>query len=385
MTIAIETFNCDFGNSVTASIVNHSNNILEIPTAVLELSQRAAKGYFPDNVDAEDFRNAILIEYQGKYYLVGKAASLKVGNDEHISELHKKSKSDIPYIMFLATIATHLVENNLEGNEVEIKYFSTMLPIFELLEGDTFNEKLEEMAKRFLGEHNFKIATTGQEREITVKVNTSKCYSESYVAKFAIQYKSDLTKNEEAISRYANHHVILVDIGGGTYDLVHLYPGLKKPKSKEDFKTLTDIPYLGKLKEMREGKLRSYFQSSRELEEFIVRHYKERKFEWVDGKTGKKEDLTEYIDSELKEYSRQALKLIQNAFPRLEQGQFYKYVYFGGVAPILSNAFKECLEEQFDPDFVQEYHHFEPSKTARFLNLYGLENISKNEMKQVSA
>ncbi|QPA33392.1 Alp7A family actin-like protein [Thermaerobacillus caldiproteolyticus] len=386
MTHVIKTLNSDFGNSITASIINHSKDIMEIPTAVLEIPQRVAEGYFPDKVDAEDFRNAILIKVDGKYYLVGKAAALKIGNDRHIGfDLHKKSSSHIPYIMFLSTIANYLVENQIDENNIEIERFSTMLPIFELLEADTFNQKLNEMAEKFLKEHKFEIVTAGHEREVTVNVKRSKCYSESYVAKFAIQYKSDLTLNEDAVQRYANHHTILVDIGGGTYDLVHLYPGLKKPKSKDDFKTITDIPYLRKLKEMREGKLRAYFQSVRELEGFIVRNYQKGKFEWINGKTGEKEDLTEYIKAELKEYSEQALELVEDAFPRLEQGQTYKYLYFGGVTPVLTSGLKECLNEKFSPEFVEEHYHFEPGKSARFLNLYGLDNISKNEMKQVSA
>ena len=58
----------------------------------------------------------------------------------------------------------------------------------------------------------------------------------------------------------------------------------------------------------------------------------------------------------------------------------YKYVYFGGVAPILETSIHEVIEEMYGVEIAQANHIFLPD--SRKLNLYGLEVKSRGEMLQ---
>lgn len=378
-TLEIKRFNLDGGNSIAASIINGKKDITELETAVVKLSSNKAKDYITENVAKEDLRNSLLIEANGQAYLVGRIARSLAGNDLHINkELHNKLTSDIPYIMFLATLAIFEAEENPESHEdveLDIKYFSTMLPIFELKSSDKFSTVKEQMAARFLGEHEFKVLTPGCTKTIKVKVEESKCYEESFVAKYGLQYNFDLTPNP-VLSKFTGHHTVMVDIGGGTIDEVLLQVGLKAPKSRDDFQTITEVPYLGMIKDLRE-RLRSYFKSAKELEDFIVVNHTNDQYIWVDGLSGEQANLTEIIKGALKDYTNQIMDIILNSYPRLENGQFYKFNYFGGNAPILKEFILEYLHDKFNDHIVTDYHHIEPDKTARFLNLYGLEILSR--------
>ncbi len=378
--LKIERFNTDAGNSITASIINGNvQPVEEIPTAVVQLADNKAKDYFPDKISKNELRKSILLKVNGQCYLVGDVARRVMGNDLHINgELHSKVKSNIPYIMWLATIAVYDAENNQtneEDTEISIDYFSTMLPIFELQSAEKFSMVKEEMAERFIGEHSFEVLTTGCEKKITVKVERSKCYEESLVAKYAIQYKTNLDANPAA-TKFMGFRTILVDLGGGTIDVVLLGTALDKPKKRSDFKTITEAPFLGLIKELREGALRSYFKSARELETFIVRNFNNNSYIWEDSKTGETVDLSTIIQTALRNYTDEIISIVLNMYPTLEQGERYKYVYFGGVAPILSKYIIEALQKRYTENVVKEYHHIEPDHTSRFLNLYGLETIS---------
>jgi len=372
----IQRLNIDLGNSLTSAMINGSPDILEFPTALVPITKEQAEDYFPDTVDKAKFRDSIMIEYDRKIYLIGNAARRKLGNDLHIGhDLHNKSTSIVPYIMFLGVVATYIVENEMNENEISIDYFSTMLPIFELRQAIRFADKLNDMAKRFSGSHQFRILTTGHERDITINIHDSRCYAEGFVAKYAMQYGFDLQPNVNA-GKFLEDYVINVDIGGGTIDMVRLGPGLAKPTSRDDFKTITDAPYLGMIKELREGLLRPYFKSSRELELFIVKNYETAKYEWINGKTGETESLKTIIEQALKEYVSTFMPIVLESYPVLPDGLMYRYNYFGGVAPILRNAIHSYLREQFSESIVSR-HHIEPNETSRYLNLYGLEIVSR--------
>lgn len=60
----------------------------------------------------------------------------------HINKLHNKTESDIPYVMFLASIAYYNIikGKDKEDNHVTINYFSTMLPIWPLKKTNKFSE-----------------------------------------------------------------------------------------------------------------------------------------------------------------------------------------------------------------------------------------------------
>ena len=379
MSLKIKRMNMDLGNSMTFAMIDGDRNIIEIPTAQLEIPESKALGYFTEDIPKSNLKNSMLLKVEGKYLLVGEAAERMLGNDSHIDGLHEKSTSKLSEIMFYASIALYDAEVNTEVEDkttINIDYFSTMLPIFELLEADKFSDKTRAMAERFSGDFSFEIITNGCQKSIDVKINNSKCYEEGRVAKFALKYNFDLTESETA-EKFDRNITINNDLGGGTIDQVRLPKRLGNPKSRNDFKTITEAPFLGAVKELYEQKLRRYeFKSARDVEDFIVKNYESGKYVVIDGKTGEKTDITDTIESALKEYTYTIMPIIHNSFPS-EQGEVYKYNYFGGVAPIIRKFIEEYITENFGADVFDNYHHIEPDRTARFLNLFGLEIISR--------
>lgn len=376
----IKRMNMDLGNSMTFAMINGNANIIEIPTAVVELSETKAKGYFTDDVPKSHLKNSLMLKVNGKYLLVGEEAEKFLGNDSHIGvDLHQKSTSELSEIMFYAALALYDAEQNLEKEEkteIQIDYFSTMLPIFELLEADKFSDKTNAMAERFKGNKSFEVATNGCRKTIEVHTEVSKCYTEGLVAKFALKYNFDLTESETA-EKFDRNMTINNDLGGGTIDQVRLPKRLGNPKSRNDFKTITEAPFLGAIKDLYEQKLRKYnFKSARDVEKFIVKHYESNKYIVIDGKTGMETDITSTIENTLREYTNTIMPIIFGQFPT-EQGEVYKYNYFGGVAPILRKYIEEYVTEQYGEEVFKKYHHIEPDRTARFLNLFGLEIISR--------
>ena len=381
-TLKIKRFNMDLGNSMTFAMVNGDQNIIEIPTAIVEFSEARAKGYFTDDIPKSQLKESLLIKVNGKYLLVGEAAEKILGNDKHIgSNPHSKAESDLSIQMFLAAVALYDAENNMEHEEettVQIDYFSTMLPIWEVLETEKFSDKTEEMEEKFKGEFSFEIITNGCEKTINVKVDDTFCYTEGLAAKWALRYKFDLTESETA-EKFDRHITINVDLGGGTIDLVRLQKRLGQPKSRNDFKTITERPYLEAIRDLYEQKLRRYnFRSARDVEEFIVKNFENDKYIVIDGKTGEETDITEIIDNSLREYTYEIIPMILDAFPET-QGEVYKYNYFGGVAPILRKYIEEYITNEWGSETFNNYHHIEPDRTARFLNLFGLEVISRQK------
>lgn len=92
--------------------------------------------------------------------------------------------------------------------------------------------------------------------------------------------------------------------------------------------------------------------------------------ELVDGNTGKRVDLTDKIQSSLKEFAKILILKIQDVMPA-PADKIYKYIYFGGVAPILETSIHEVIEEMYGAEIAQANHIFLPD--SRKLNLYGLE------------
>ena len=101
--------------------------------------------------------------------------------------------------------------------------------------------------------------------------------------------------------------------------------------------------------------------------------------ELVDGNTGQRVDLTDKIRSCLKEFAKFLILKIQDVMPA-PSDKVYKYVYFGGVAPILETSIHEVIEEMYGVEIAQANHIFLPD--SRKLNLYGLEVKSRGEMLQ---
>jgi plasmid segregation protein ParM len=285
--------------------------------------------------------------------------------------------------MFLASVAYYNVikGKDKEDNRVNINYFSTMLPIWLLKKTNKFSEMQNKMACRFEGEHKVTILTPGLEKVVTIHVETSKCRIESEVARWAIKKDFDLQDREEANS-FKNFETLIVDLGGGTVDLALLPAGLQVPKSRDSLKCFTDISYLKHIEKLRSEKLLEYFDDVRSLEEFIINNIEKPKMEQRDGNSGKKVDLTEQIHESLREYTQILITKIENTFPS-PKDKVYKYVYIGGIAPILKGFIQELIEKMYGEEIREESHIFLPD--TRKLNLYGLEILSRHETNAVYA
>jgi plasmid segregation protein ParM len=380
----IKRQNVDFGNSIFQTLVD--GYYFEIPTNVVEITKEKAEGHFPTTFeDPQSLLHSLLISTTingaEKFYLVGDSAENQVLGNIHINKLHDKTESEIPYVMFLASVAYYnvLKGNNKEDNRVNIDYFSTMLPIWLLKKTNKFSEMQNKMAGRFKGEHQVKILTPGLERVVTIHVETSKCRIESEVARWAIKKDFDLQDRAEA-NAFQNNETLIVDLGGGTVDLALLQTGLQAPKSRDSFNCFTEISYLKHIEKLRSEKLLEYFDEVRSLEEFIINNIEKTKMEQLDGNSGKKVDLTEPIHESLREYTQILLTKIENTFPS-PKDKVYKYVYIGGIASILKRFIQESIDTRYGAEIREQNHLFLPE--TRKLNLYGLEIISRHETNAV--
>ncbi|KYD11415.1 hypothetical protein B4102_2143 [Heyndrickxia sporothermodurans] len=401
----IERFNVDFGNS--------TNNVLadsyyyEIPTCVVELTKEKAESHFTNSVDeVGDLLNRLLIstiiDDEERYFLVGKLAEENPYSNSHVGKMHDKIKSDIPYVIFLATIAYyHKVKNENGENvtEIEIDNMKMMLPIWLLKKEDKFSIGQSKMANRFLGEHNVKLMTVGMETELNIKVNNAKCYIESEVARWALKYKmiNDEDKKATVIEKriesrkFDDNETVLVDIGGGSTDAVLLTKGLNTPVSKDSFQVIQITPFLGRLEILLKEKLIEYFTDLRSLEQFIVANYKNQKYILRNQNTGAKYDLTDPIVEMLKDYAELLVFKVMDPFQSNSKGVL-KFIYFGGEAPILSPYIKESVKKVTNEEIMENNHYFlseliEDDKSeifkpaARTINLAALEILSLNERK----
>jgi plasmid segregation protein ParM len=382
----IKRQNVDFGNSIFQTLVD--GYYFEIPTNVVEISKEKAEGHFPTAFqDPQFLLQSLLISTKidgaEKFYLVGDSAEKHVLGNIHINKLHDKTESEIPYVMFLASVAYYnvLKGKGKEDNRVNIHYFSTMLPIWLLKKTNKFSEMQNKMASRFAGEHQVTILTPGLERVVTIHVETSKCRIESEVARWAIKKDFDLQDREEAGS-FQNYETLIVDLGGGTVDLALLQAGLQAPKSRDSFNCFVDISYLKHIEKLRSEKLLEYFDDVRSLEEFIINNIEKTKMEQRDGNSGKKVDLTESIHESLREYTQILLTKIENTFPS-PKDKVYKYVYIGGIATILKQFIQESIDKKYGAEIREQNHLFLPD--TRKLNLYGLEILSRHETNTVLA
>jgi hypothetical protein len=382
----IKCQNVDFGNSIFQTLVD--GYYYEIPTNVVEITKEKAAGHFPSALNEPELllQNLLIsttIDGVEKYYLVGDAAEKHVLGNIHINNLHDKTESEIPYVMFLASIAYYNVikGKDKEDNRVNINYFSTMLPIWLLKKTNKFSEMQNKMAFRFQGEHKVTILTPGLEKVITVHIERSICRIESEVARWAIKKDFELQDKEEANS-FKGFETLIVDLGGGTVDLALLPAGLQAPKSRDSLNCFTDISYLKHIEKLRSEKLLEYFDDVRSLEEFIINNINKPKMEQRDGNSGKKVDLTEQIHESLREYTQILITKIENIFPS-PKDKVYKYIYIGGLASILRRFIQELIDKMYGEEIREENHIF--LSDTRKLNLYGLEILSRYEINAIYA
>ncbi|MED3932892.1 hypothetical protein ABEY43_29350 [Priestia megaterium] len=372
----ISRFNKDCGNSVDMNIMD--GYLFDFPTNVVELQKDAADSFFTDAVTSpEEFKKRILLsttiegEEKERYFLVGDIAASQLLANNHINKLHNKITSHIPYITFLAAIAYYhaLHAKDKKDNTIEIDYFSTMLPIWLLKKESTFGAAQKAMANRFLGDHSFTVHTPGFENTLKVLVEESACLKEGESARFAL--KKDLTlQDREDANEYVECETVMVDIGGGSIDVVILPEGLKAANSRESFQSIEGIPYLAHIDKLRKEKFLELFTDLRAFDQFILDNYSKQKFVLKNENTGESIDLTSTIKSSLREYVEILLAKLNDVAPP-PANKLRKYVYCGGVAPTLEVAIMNSMREKIGEERTEKYHKV--PQDSRHLNLFGLE------------
>ncbi|MCM3716045.1 hypothetical protein M3202_18495 [Alkalihalobacillus oceani] len=377
--------NTDFGNSYFMTLIN--GYLKEIPTNVVEINKDKAEDYFVNPItDKSKFISNMMIstEVNGeeRYFIVGKLAEREMFKNEHIRTLHDKVESIIPYVMFLASIAEFQIartEENREGQSEEyhvtVDYFQTMLPVWLLRKASKFSDMLNEMAARFQGNHIVQVKTPGLERSIHIEVQQSKCRIEGEVARWGL--KKDLSLEDNPVADLFQKVVtVIVDIGGGTVDIVVLPPGLDSPRSKDSLTTLTDVAYLKYLEKFREHKLLEHFSDVRELEDFIVRNIGRTEMAKKDPITQQVTELKEPISEMLEGYAATLLKKLEGEIRDLVKSE-YKFLYIGGVSEVLREAMRDVVGKKYGEETFEKQHIF--VENARQMNLIGLEVISLSE------
>ncbi|PEZ32088.1 hypothetical protein CN345_16040 [Bacillus thuringiensis] len=382
----ITMMNKDSGNSFDMNLID--GFYIETPTNVVEISKDEADSHFVAPItNPKELLSRLLIsttipgEDTERFFLVGDEAAKHALANNHVNKLHDKITSPIPYVMFLSAASFyHAINETRESddNTVEIEYFQTMLPIWLLKRTAKFSEAQNTMAERFAGEHKVTIHTPGMEKTLKITAAKATCRIEGEIARLAIKKNFELEDREEA-RQFDNNDTVLVDIGGGTIDLVLSPAGLKSPKNRDSMQPIDKLSYLAHIEKIRKEKFLEKFSDLRSFETFIVNNFQKPKMELVDGNTGQRVDLTDKIRSSLKEFAKFLILKIQDVMPA-PADKVYKYVYFGGVAPILETSIHEAIEEMYGAEIAQANHIFLPD--SRKLNLYGLEIKSRGEMLQ---
>ncbi|PEF40005.1 ParM/StbA family protein [Bacillus wiedmannii] len=382
----ITMMNKDSGNSLDMNLID--GFYVEVPTNVVEISKEETESHFVATINnPKELLSRLLIsttipgEDNERYFLVGDEAAKHALANNHVNKLHDKITSHIPYVMFLSAVSFyHAINEQRESDDdtVEIEYFQTMLPIWLLKRTAKFSEAQNAMAERFTGEHQVTVHTPGMERTLKINVEQAACRIEGEIARLGIKKNFELEDREEA-RQFDNNDTVLVDIGGGTIDLVLSPAGLKSPKNRDSMQPIDKLAYLSHIEKLRKEKFLEYFSDLRSFETFIVNNFQKPKMELVDGNTGKRVDFTDKIQSSLKEFAKILILKIQDVMPA-PADKIYKYIYLGGVAPILETSIHEVIEEMYGAEIAQANHIFLPD--SRKLNLYGLEVKSRGEMLQ---
>ncbi|MDF9513029.1 hypothetical protein COJ60_26215 [Bacillus cereus] len=382
----ITIMNKDSGNSLDMNLID--GFYIEIPTNVVEISKDEADSHFVATItNPKELLSRLLIsttmpgEDTERFFLVGDEAAKHALANNHVNKLHDKITSPIPYVMFLSAVSFyHAINEQHESDDniIEIEYFQTMLPIWLLKRTAKFSEAQNAMAERFAREHEVTIHTPGMEKTLKITVGKATCRIEGEIARLAIKKDFELEDREEA-RQFDNNDTVLVDIGGGTIDLVLSPAGLKPPKNRDSMQPIDKLSYLSHIEKLRKEKFLEKFSDLRSFETFIVNNFQKPKMELVDGNTGQRVDLTEKIRSSLKEFAKFIILKIQDVMPA-PADKVYKYIYFGGVAPILESSIHEVIEEMYGAEIAQANHIFLPD--SRKLNLYGLEVKSRGEILQ---
>ncbi|WP_382549279.1 hypothetical protein [Streptomyces sp. NPDC057131] len=400
----IERMNIDFGNSTNNCLFD--GYYFEFPTSVVEVPKGKADSILTNSIEStEDLKNRLLVsttvDGEERFYMVGKLAEDNPYSNSHVGHMHNKISSHIPYVTFVTSLAYYFKINSTEETgsaEIDIENMKMMLPLWLLKKEEKFSIAQSKMVKRFVGEHAVKLHTPGMETELTIKVKNAKCFNESEVARWALNYKivnnpedkgTKIVKREEA-EIFKNNETVLNDIGGGSTDVVLLSEGLSAPISKDSFQVIQITPYLGQLEKLLKEKLLEHFSDLRNLENFIVKNYHKQKYVLSNPNSGKEYDLTQPIVEMLREYAELLVFKVMQPFSSNSKRELF-YIYIGGETPILKPYIQQAVVKLTNENIMEKNHLFLEDylvkdenevivPTARTINLIALEILSLNEL-----
>lgn len=377
----------DFGNSTCQFMIN--GHYFEMPSSIKEISMQDAKGLFSNDVSKESLHQQLVIKLPSgeegcyQFFKVGESAKTDLLGNAHIHGLHDKTKSMTVWASFLGGLAYfHAMKHpELDKDTIEIGYFGTLLPIWLVKKANSFSEKLKAMEERFKSDVTFELITAGFQRELTIKVDVSKCRVEGETARFALKYDLELNEKDD-LDIFNNAYVVMDDIGGQSQDLVKLQPGLKKPQTASDFASVTDQSFLNVLETLRTDKLMDYFNDVRSLEIFIWKNASKREYIYTNPITHKTEDLTDFIEPYLHEFAKVAMEKTLQTF-HFSQGDSVYYMHIGGVNQVLKFYMIEYLRQKLGAEITDMYHIF-PEDSRKF-NIHASEIVAKSELKRLEA
>ncbi len=375
----LRRFVSDLGNSTSQFMID--GHYFEMPSSCTEISRAEAESVFAGNIDQEDIINNLVVrvryEDQDRYFKVGSIAARDAFADDHIQQLHDKTESIKTFVNWMAAVAFYHAYKSPDPqeDEVSIQYCSTLLPVWLLKRAPKFKMMLDKMASRFIGDvGEVELLTPGYERVLHIHSKESECRIEGETGRFALSRGLDLRPLESA-SQFNDCIVIMNDLGGQTHDMSKLKPGLKRPGGSHDFASNTDQTYLQHLENLRKTKLMTHFSNLRSLEKFIEKNIHQKKYVFISSTTGQQTDFTEIIDHSLSQFARIVVENSLHAFS-LSSGQAVKFVWIGGVAPLLKDYISAYIADQYGEQILKENHVF--PENARLLNIYGLEIIAKD-------
>ncbi|MEI7026173.1 Alp7A family actin-like protein [Paenibacillus sp. y28] len=376
----ITRWNSDFGNSMCQQLVD--GNYFELPAAVCEVTEAEARSMFSEPIDKEKLLNNLLVRVDDRFYQVGAKAQGHALAHAHIDKLHDKSQSNTVLITWLSSIAYYHAYNVLSdkhaNHEVNVGYFTTLLPVWVVKKADKFSTALNRMAERFIVPKEVELLTAGFERTLKLVTAESVCKIEGEISRFALKYDLDVKKRDEAV-QFDHCYTVINDLGGQSQDLSRLSYGLGKAQSSDDFASSTDQCYLAVLEQLRVSKLMTHFGDVRELEAFILKNTTTRKYLFTDPVTKQQDDLTNTIEHTLRNFAKIAIEKATNAF-HFRYGDEVKFVHSGGVNEALKFYMMEYLIEKFGPELAATAHVFPAD--ARKLNLFGAEIAAKSELER---
>lgn len=377
----------DFGNSCGQQMID--GHYFELPSSIKEITEADYNGMFAHSIATNSVEDQLVIKLPGtegnldRYFMVGKRAQSELLGNAHIHGLHDKTQSMTVWVTWLAGLALYHATKQPKSQEdqVQVKYFGTLLPVWLVKKASSFKEKLANMAERFqISDYTYELLTPGASRKLTLTVEKAECRIEGENARHALKYDLEGNEKGDLANKFEKAFGVVNDIGGQSQDICKLQPGLTGAQSADDFRSSTDQSYLAVLEKLRTDKLMDYFGSVRALELFILASIKTRRYIYKNPVTHKETDLTKTIDPVLQSFAEVAMNVPLQSY-NFKQGDEVIYIHIGGVNELLEFYMMEYLTKLLGPEIVKAYHFF-PAE-SRKLNIHASAIVAKNYLKRL--